>query len=312
MRSQEKLFRRALLRLTLGIMLLFPLINIGYFTGLAGLVHIFPDSVVTKTLCSINEPNVINTSRGKRAIVGLTDSCISTDFWRSFLILGSLLVILVVINLMYVRLILKPIRFAHHAQRQFSSSALHQMQTPLSVMRSHIDNAKINNHNESNELLDSLTDELLTLEKTTKSLVQLSKPTVTQYTSIKDIQKSLQILSNAHKINSFLISKKVALVPMSHEDIYMILDIALGNIVKHTRVHEAHIVIERRFRKINMSIKDNGVSFKKLKHKQLEDLQSVGHGIGLNIITIITHKYGGTLKIKKKPHTTLSISLPKK
>jgi signal transduction histidine kinase len=309
MKSADKIFRNAVIKLTVGICMLFPLINVGYFVGLWGLTTIFKNSAVTKSICSIEGPDALKNVN--TAAIGISETCAVNGFWRSTLVLGSLLVLLIVITWWYVRRALKPIRFAHNAQRQFSSSALHQMQTPLTIMRSHIDNAKITNPTSDLAVLESLTEELITLERTTKSLVQLSKPATTQRTSLEDVQKILNALAKVHKVNAFYGPKKTAYIPMSYEDVYMILDIAFGNIIKHSGTKYAHIETAKKFNKVALSIRDKGQSFKTRNKNELDALQATGHGIGLNIITIITHKYGGTLKIKKVPSTTLIISLPK-
>jgi signal transduction histidine kinase len=308
MKSSDKIFRSAIAKLTLGLCVLFPLINVGYFFGLYGLTTVFQNSAVTKILCSIQGPSVFD--EANKNYLGISETCSINDVWRTALVLGSLLVLLVGITLWYVRRTLKPIRFAHSAQKQFSMSALHQMQTPLSIMRSQIDNAALSSKKTDTITLDSLKDELLTLERTTKSLVQLTKPTEAQFTQIKELKTILKSLSSAHKINAYITINKAVAIPMSREDVYMIIDIALGNIAKHAGTNNADIIVTKKNRKIYLIVSDKGTGFAQKSDSELSKLQATGHGIGLNIITIIAHKYGGTLRVKSKKGTTLRISVP--
>jgi signal transduction histidine kinase len=310
MKSRDKIFKNAIIKLTIGICILFPLINVGYFIGLYGVTTVFQNSFVTKVFCSIEGPYAFSDT--SLSVIGISDNCAINDFWRTLIVLGSLLILLVIVTWWYVKRALLPIRFAHNAQRQFSSSALHQMQTPLSIMRSQIDNAKLSSSNIDNNVLDSLINELKVLEDTTKSLVQLTKPILPVAIDMAQVRKVLKVLSKAHKINVYHSSKKTKSVPLMYEDLYMILDIAFGNIVKHTNTKVAYVDIYRKMRRIVIDIRDEGGGFKRRNKKEMQMLQHSGHGIGLNIVTIITQKYGGTLNIVKKSGTRLIISLPSK
>jgi signal transduction histidine kinase len=308
-KSSSKLYSVAARKLNIALALVFPAVNIAYFGFLFLISYYLPTNTITKILCSTRDIDTIP-DKTSAAFMQLSDRCIINDAPRTISVLLVLIIAIVIINTLYVRKILAPIKYAYHAQQQFSMSALHQMRTPMAVIRARLDNAVLSSTKADSKLYTEVLEELTVLESSTLSLVNLTQPAVKDQMSTNSIEATVNKLGAVHNVNVSYKNEQSTKLRLSKEDLWNMLDITLSNVALHSNSSTATVIVERKFKKTVMTISDEGQGFKESTKQSSKASNSSMHGHGLNIIEIIAFKYGGKVKIKKTSRPSIQITLP--
>jgi signal transduction histidine kinase len=246
---------------------------------------------------------------------------------------GIVLVAGAVGSFFFVRRILRPIRKAHAAQAEFAANANHQIRTPITVIKAELESAALHNDyspETTKAVYASIAEEADKLQLITEHLLAQASQ-VSGDTSKDDNITARQIsqlakrLASAHGVELTDVIPDAVCLPLSHHELYMLLDILLDNSKKYAGVPNIHskLTVQKTHGKVVLNYEDNGNGIEpkvlsrilKRGERGTHDHDTSGSGLGLSILAQTVAGHGGTVKItslSKGSRFFISLPIPKR
>lgn len=207
-------------------------------------------------------------------------------------------------------------------QRSFVSNAAHELRTPLMTLKLRVE-ALADTTLPSAEraaYMHELRDEINHMSELVSSLLVLARidegrhhrnGTITDTAAaIRDIARHWRIEAGAAGLD-FETDIPVNLpdLPLSSNDLRLVLDNLLGNAVKYTRHGKVTLSIQHNHEQLIIQVQDSGIGFKPEQAKHLftrfyrsDEVRAKfeGNGLGLSIAQAILNQYGATLVAKSE------------
>jgi len=201
--------------------------------------------------------------------------------------------------------------------KMFNSNVSHELKTPLAIMKSEIEVAKMNT-SECNKLFNSLLDEIDYLNEITEKLLFLTQNHKLKK-EIVDLEEIIFEIIEKHE-------KKIKFYLEFGEDDYHILadktllKIAINNIIENSIKYKASLIKIKLYKEKNqivLIIKDNGIGippdklpfifdeFYRVDESRNKNIK--GLGLGLSIVKNILNLHNAKIKVKSEDGVEFSI-----
>lgn len=233
---------------------------------------------------------------------------------------------------------LKPIRRMAEKQKRFIADAAHELKTPLTAMKTHLEvnlRAKKMNKEKFKEIMKSTLEEIDSLTLLTRELLKESKYQEKSNTKnkelfdltklIKDTVKKMEPQADSKEINIRLDTEQINTYA-DKSAIKELLTILLDNAIKFTKNKgQVDISAKKENKKITIIVKDTGIGIDKKDIPYIFDRfykadtsrtkeNSPGFGLGLSIAKHIVEEHKGTIHVTSAlgKGTSFKVILPLK
>lgn len=215
-------------------------------------------------------------------------------------------------------------------QHQFVSDASHELRTPLHAIEGHLSLVKRWGKDDPavlNESLDLALAETARMKNLIEELLALAKQTPQQETMRADLNSV--IAATCQTVNAVYQTARIDCqltdtveIAITEGSLTQILQNLLVNAVHYTK-HVPHITITTSYTKQQAVIKvaDNGIGisaedlphiFDRFYRADQSRTQVQGSGLGLSIVQMLVHKYGGAISVASDEQgTQFTVTLPR-
>ncbi|HEX2905873.1 MAG TPA: HAMP domain-containing sensor histidine kinase [Phototrophicaceae bacterium] len=222
------------------------------------------------------------------------------------------------------------------AQRSFVSNAAHELRTPLMTLKLRAEALADETlpAAEQETYLGEIRQEIDHMAELVSSLLVLARidegrhsanGTVTDTTStLHDIARHWRIESEKAGLHfAAEIASQLPELPLSPNDLRLVLDNLLGNAIKYTPQGALHLQVSQDAQAVWLEVTDTGIGFTPEQGLHLFDRfyrseqargQFPGNGLGLSIVKAILEQYGGQIEGHSPGSghgTTFKVRLPK-
>lgn len=209
-------------------------------------------------------------------------------------------------------------------QRSFVSNAAHELRTPLMMLKLRAealqdatlpDSERVTYANEIGQEVEhmaKLVSGLLTLARLDEGKpTTTSQPMATDAVSLlHDVARHWRIEAGQKGVNlTTTFPDQLPHLPISNDDLRVILDNLLENAVKYTHKGSIHLTIEKLPHAVQIQVRDSGIGFTETQGDQLftrfyrteqARTHAQGTGLGLSIVNTILENAHGTIEATSK------------
>lgn len=209
-------------------------------------------------------------------------------------------------------------------QHSFVSNAAHELRTPLMMLKLRAEALQDTTLPDSERVLyvDDIGQEVEHMAKLVSGLLTLARldegrhPTPSQSTSmdtvslLHDVARHWRIEAGQKGvILTTTFPDQLPTLPISHDDLRVVLDNLLENAVKYTQSGTIHLVIENLPKLIQIQVCDSGIGFSETQRDQLftrfyrteqARTHAQGTGLGLSIVNTILENAHGSIEATSK------------
>lgn len=204
-----------------------------------------------------------------------------------------------------------------NTQRSFVSNAAHELRTPLMTLKLRAEALSDETlpMDQRDTYLSELRQEIDHMAELVSSLLMLARldegrhtPTGTVTDSVSmlhDIIRKWRIEAQAKRLEfTAQIDPDLPELPMSPNDLRVIVDNLLSNAIKYTDQGRVSVVISRLSQMLSIQVNDTGIGFSEEQRAHLFERfyrseivrgRFSGNGLGLSIVRAILQRYGGTI-----------------
>ncbi len=219
-----------------------------------------------------------------------------------------------------INLLLERLESAFIAQEQFIQDAAHELRTPITAMRTHLevikkkDNLSLNDYIDALDVLEELNKKLLKLNE---DLLFLNRPLKSDDLDIIDLEELIEEIieeyfakASKKKINIVFNTKSTSKIQANRPRLARAIGNIIDNAIKYTVKKNSKIVLDLYDKrdKVILSIKDEGIGIAKediekifkrfYRGKNAIDMAVVGDGLGLSIVKKVLDDIGAKIEIK--------------